>query len=297
MSRSKLILLARSLTLLASVGAPSLAIAADLLPPPPPPPAPIPVEVGGGWYLRGDVGVGATEYDSITTALGAPGAVLPTNYGIENGIVGDSYFAGGGVGYQFNSFLRGDVTAEYRGYSNFRFVERFDLPSNGNGQRNGVDVDSGKLRSIVTMANGYFDLGTWYGFTPFVGGGVGGAFHQVSGFIDQGAAGAAGGFGSARTKNSTTLAWAAHAGISYDVTPNFKVDVGYRYMNLGNVKTGSVECVPPTGCSLARYTVNDVVSHDVRIGLRYMLGGVIAAPLPPLAPAYEPMPGPVVRKY
>ena len=68
MGRSKLAALARSLTLLASVGAPSFALAADLglPPPPPPPPAPIPVDVGGGWYLRGDVGVGASELDTVT---------------------------------------------------------------------------------------------------------------------------------------------------------------------------------------------------------------------------------------
>jgi opacity protein-like surface antigen len=61
MARSKLVALVRTLTLAASVGAPSLAAAADLLPPPPPPPYAPPIEVGGGWYLRGDVG--ASVYD------------------------------------------------------------------------------------------------------------------------------------------------------------------------------------------------------------------------------------------
>jgi opacity protein-like surface antigen len=42
------------------------ALAADLLPPPPPmAPPPLPVEVGAGWYLRGDVGVGSLDFDNF----------------------------------------------------------------------------------------------------------------------------------------------------------------------------------------------------------------------------------------
>ncbi|GJE55171.1 MULTISPECIES: outer membrane protein [Methylobacterium] len=284
MGRSKLHALARSLTLLASVGAPCLAHAADLLPPPPPPP-PIPVDVGGGWYLRGDVGVGATQYEKVRTTLGTGGA-LPAGYVIENRTIEDQFFAGAGAGYQFNSFLRGDVTGEYRGGGQIRYTEKFPL-----GGGTGIDVNSAKFRSIVTMANGYIDLGTWWCLTPYIGGGVGAAFNQVSGYTDQGAGFAAGGFGTAPTKNTTSLAWAAQAGITYDVTPNFKVDVGYRYLNMGNAKTGTVTCVNDPTCSFASYKVSEITSHDVKIGLRFLLGGV-AAPMPI---AYEP--GPLITKY
>ena len=55
--RTKVLALARSLTLLASVGVPCLAQAADLLPPPPmPEPLPEPEVFAGGWYLRVDGG-------------------------------------------------------------------------------------------------------------------------------------------------------------------------------------------------------------------------------------------------
>ena len=146
-------------------------------------------------------------------------------------------------------------------------------------------------------ANGYVDLGTWCGFTPYLGGGVGTAFHQVSGFTDIGAGTAAGGFGTAKDKNTTSLAWAAQAGVSYNVTPNFKVDVGYRYIDMGSAKSGTVVCENSPDCAGATYKVKDITSHDVKIGVRYLLGGAVAAPLPPLAPAYEPAPGPLVRKY
>ena len=37
------------------------------------------------------------------------------------------------------------------------------------------DNDQGAVSSAVFLANGYVDIGTWWGVTPFVGAGVGGA--------------------------------------------------------------------------------------------------------------------------
>ncbi len=135
-------------------------------------------------------------------------------------------------------------------------------------------------RSVVVMANGYIDLGTWYGVVPFIGGGIGTAFHQLSGFSDQGFGNAAGGYGFARVKHSQTLAWAAMAGLSYSVTaePEARLALGYRYMNLGDVHSGVVNCVNQD-CGGATYKVKEVVtSHDVRLGMRWLLGGVAVWP-------------------
>lgn len=290
MSRTKLSVLARSLALLASVGAPCLAHAADLLPPPPPPPPP--VEIGGGWYLRGDVGVGAAELSEFTTFTGN-GSALPHGYVVDRAGFSDQFFAGGGVGYQFNNFLRGDVTGEYRGGGRIHASDSYDSYNPGYKSINKYD---GNLSTVVVLANGYVDLGTWWGFTPFIGAGVGSAFHRVDGFYDTGYGGAGGGFGAAKEKYTSSLAWAAQAGVAFDVTQNFKVEVGYRYLNMGTAKTGAVVCSNDPNCSLAYYKIKDIDSHDVKIGLRYLLGGV-AAPLPPLMPDYAPPPGPIVRKY
>ena len=53
---------------LVAVATSAPALAADLLPPPPPPPPPVVVEVGTGWYLRGDVGVGSQDFRSVDGA-------------------------------------------------------------------------------------------------------------------------------------------------------------------------------------------------------------------------------------
>lgn len=292
MRRLKLPALARSITLLVSVGAPCLAHAADLLPPLPPEPLPPPVEIGGGWYLRGDVGVGAVDIGKAKTKLLRGN--LPDGYAYDQLGAGDQFFAGGGVGYGFG-FFRGDVTAEYRGGTKLYAVDRFNgfFPDGTRGI--GVNKYDGKLSSVLVMANGYIDLGTWHGVTPFVGGGVGYAYHTISNFSDVGAGTALGGFGTAPDKHSGSFAWAAHAGLAYSVTPNVQLELAYRYLNMGQAKTGNVACINDPGCSLASYSFKNITSQDVKIGMRWLLGGVGVAALPPLAPSYEP--APLVRKY
>jgi opacity protein-like surface antigen len=81
------------------------------------------------------------------------------------------------------------------------------------------------------------------------------------------------------------MAWALHAGLAYKVTPNFTVELAYRYLNLGNAETGAL-----TGFDgsfqgqLER--INGLTSHDVKLGVRWLLN-----------PAPEPVaPPPLMRK-
>ena len=79
--------------------------------------APIPVPVVqefSGWYLRGDIGMTNQQVKSIWDVV-APGTSVGTKF-----LTFDSapmYSLGGG--YQFNNWLRVDVTGEYRGNAHF----------------------------------------------------------------------------------------------------------------------------------------------------------------------------------
>ena len=258
--------------------------AADLLPPPP---APEPVaDIGGGWYLRGDVGV--SKYDGGKfQSLGSPGTTdIQHDYGSGG-------FAGVGVGYQFTDWFRADVTGEYRFSTGWSGTDN-QLYTNAGFLINGNEKFNGNYSAAVVLLNGYFDLGTWWGFTPFVGGGVGYAYSWLSGFdtstqnyyvgagLNNGVNG-----GTIRDGNKGNFAWALHAGVSYDVTPNVKLELAYRYLNLGNMNTGVVDCY--CGASYAGLKFKDIESHDIKIGMRWMFG----AP----APAPEPYPEPIIRKY
>ena len=80
------------------------------------------------------------------------------------------------------------------------------------------------------MVNAFVDLGTWNCFTPFVGAGIGAAYNTAVGLHrHQSLASPASAFG--RNPSEWHFAWALYAGVSYNVTKNFKVDLTYRYLN------------------------------------------------------------------
>src|SRR5947209_2841174 len=87
--------------------------AADLGPIMQPPPAqPVQVEpMTNGWYLRGDIGVGAQQSKTFDHHQTNSAFVWPASWRIDQNSFGDATFIGGGIGYQLNSWLRFDATA------------------------------------------------------------------------------------------------------------------------------------------------------------------------------------------
>src|ERR1700676_3542482 len=79
------------------------------------PPAPV-VEFGG-WYLRGDIGFSNEGLRDLTFI--APDGSIPAQRNLSKGFDSAGVF-GLGVGYQFNSWLRADVTGEYRMSAHFQ---------------------------------------------------------------------------------------------------------------------------------------------------------------------------------
>src|SRR3984893_18102812 len=108
----------RSVKFLVAAGAASLlsstAFAADMAIAPPPMYSPPPVEEFGGWYLRGDIGMTNQSIKNLTNT--DPNAAAFTSNGIafDSAILWDI-----SVCYQLNNWFRGDVTAQWRGRSNF----------------------------------------------------------------------------------------------------------------------------------------------------------------------------------
>ena len=85
------------------------------------------------------------------------------------------------------------------------------------------------------------------------------------------------GAGFGRNSADWNLAWALHAGIAYTVSPNLKVELAYRYLNLGSV-TDTVDCIG--GCAPDSYKFSNLHSQDIMLGLRWACCEV--APPPPL---------------
>ncbi len=271
MARLKAILIAAAFV----VGIANVAGAADLLPPPPAPPE-APPEMNG-WYLRGDVGAGINMLSDQQSYFATS---VPGGFANDGSGVGVQGMIDLGAGYQFNNWFRFDVTGEYRWPTKYWGWESYTA---GCAAPNIACYDkySANISSAVFLANGYVDLGTWYGITPFVGAGVGGAYNMFNGLTDVGVE--TGGYGAAPDRGQFGLAWALMAGVSYWLTPNLKLEFGYRYLDLGNVASNPIIC----SCGGTNYESErfHLASNDIRLGLRYIFAEV-PPPAPPLITKY-----------
>jgi opacity protein-like surface antigen len=262
------------------------ALAADMPSIMPPPPAayappPQPCCDFGGWYLRGDVGMTNQKIKSLDNP--DPNATLftPVGMGFDSSMLWDV-----GVGYQLNNWFRFDVTAQYRGRSNFH-GSQFTTAFAGSAL---VDNYTASKSETVFMANGYVDLGTWWCVTPFIGAGVGTSYNQISSFRDDGFGNT---FGVARPSSIVyaadngkfNFAWALHAGVGYKVTPNTTIELAYSYMNLGDATTGVNSNFAGTATPQFPWTMKTITSNDLKLGVRFNLE--------PPAPV---MPMPLIRK-
>jgi opacity protein-like surface antigen len=254
--------------------------------PPPPPvyqPQPIiiqqpAVEFAGNWYLRGQVGYGITEASAMT--FDANAATAAANFNINDSSVSDSFFIGAGVGYEWNSWLRFDVTGEFRGGMKLSALANYTNPSFA------LDKYEANLRSYLFLANAYVDLGTWDCFTPFVGVGVGTSYNMFRDFSDFGVPTGGRGFG--RDTAQWDFAWALYAGITYNVSKNFKVDLSYRYLDYGSF-SDTIDCVGGCGSGGPLTYHVDLRSHDFMLAFRWLC---CELPAPPPKYYYPPPPPP-----
>ena len=73
------------------------------------------------------------------------------------------------------------------------------------------------------------------------------------------------------------FAWAAHAGVTYKVTPSMSIDLGYRYLAMGDGTTGPTRAFDNSFTNGGPFTFKSISSHDLKLGVRWMLE-------PPVAP-------------
>ncbi len=250
---------------LASAAAISLgceAFAADMPQPVIMQPVPVPVQEFNGWYLRGDIGMTNQKVKEIShpSFATAPGFTF-----LDKGEFTSGMSYGLGIGYQLNDWLRIDVTGEYRGGSNFTALDRYT---------NAGAYFTNDYRAVkkewLFLANAYLDLGTWWCITPFIGAGIGFTNLTIGNFRDTNVIASGGGWASDNTE--TNFAWALHAGAAYNVTQNFAIELSYRYLNLGDGKSGTLVNLDPTvssGNALSGVNFKDITSHDVRLGVRW----------------------------
>jgi opacity protein-like surface antigen len=188
-----------------------------------------------GWYLRGDIGY---RFQLTGTA-----SDFIAQY--DTSTLKDTYVLGGGAGYKAQWF-RADVTGDYGWRSEYSAATAAGAPS-----------VNAKFDTFTVLANGYIDLGTWGGFTPYVGAGIGGAEISIRDYKSV----------PPQTTFTPTaakwnVAWAAMVGVSYNLSYNVLIDVGYRHVNMGDAVGGP---------SKKELTVRKVTGDEIRVGIRYLI--------------------------
>ncbi|MER8711416.1 outer membrane protein [Mesorhizobium sp. M1295] len=209
----------------------------------------VPVEVGSGWYLRGDV-----SYLVQKSFKDEDFAFTPARFDEKE----DPIFASIGFGYHFNDYLRADLNVGY-------------LPGNkiDVGYNDGTTVASATLKNYAFsgILNGYVDLGTYVGITPYLGAGIGVVQSKrrlsASYFTDN--ANPADDFVLRDNKTQYSFAYTLNAGLAYQVSKNVSVDLGYQYFSAPDAEYVTAE-------SLTSFPIRKGINnHHVKVGLRYDL--------------------------
>ncbi len=258
----------------------SVAFAADMAIMPPPAYAPAPVvEDFGGWYLRGDIGFSNQRVGRLNNALDAG---LTTQSQTHN--FNTAGIFGLGVGYKVNNWFRADITGEYRGNSQYfgkdnitypgrrgyRHLSRHQERVGGAGQRlcrsRHLVVHDPVHRRRRRRRAGFHQR-----------------FHR-SEHCPQRRRSALPGLAYGDNHSKWNLAWALHAGVAYKVTPNFTVELAYRYLDMGDGLTGDLRTFDGTNNVNNPMTFKNITSHDLKLGVRWDLSS---------PPAYAP---PLMRK-
>lgn len=240
---------------------------------------------GRRFYVRGDVGLGRISFGGFSQEEleGNGGSFISES-------IGDPVILGAGLGWRMSPNLRLDVTGEYRSKVGVKGLDYLDADLiNPNGHLKANTLYQGDYSAVVGLLNGYWDIGTWNGFTPYLGAGIGIARNEMSGFTTTSSSTfVASGTGTVTTQATsgvaedsvrTSLAWALMAGTSYDLSPNAKLDIGYRYLDLGSgatAETGLIDCV--CGTVGQPLEAHDMTDHEIRIGIRWEIGDLGYAP-------------------
>jgi opacity protein-like surface antigen len=226
-----------------------------------------PIAYGPSWYARIH-GMWATYSNPDMTEAG--------RYNLTRTSIEDNWGIGGGIGYYFSRNIRADMTYEWREKNQYR-GSQLDLHGPLPGQRRfGVQSD-------VVLANVYYDIAPEHRISPYIGFGIGAAHHDVSAGTVIPVCGCGGTIDAA---SNWHVAGALMAGVSIDLFGSrghyvgstkddvgyapgraVKLDLGYRFLHLGEAATGPVRYLDGSRAS-PDPDVESIRAHEFRVGLR-----------------------------
>lgn len=170
------------------------------------------------------------------------------------------------VGSKINDAFSADISMDYRpsfskNYSTSATYEGINTTSNKNI----------KVKSFVTMINGYYNITTIdNNITPYITFGMGIANNKTNQFtIDS--VNSEGDTGSTIYSKGkrTNFAWKIGAGTKFALNSQFDLDLRYQYADLGKFTTGNTESFDGGAYESTRQLKGNLTSHELIIGLGY----------------------------
>jgi opacity protein-like surface antigen len=181
-----------------------------------------------GLYLAGRGGVVKHEYSQKSGKIAQLDA---------NGLDSNQLMLSGALGYRYDYF-RAELEYVWRNKSEEK-------------ENDGVLTHARSFKTYSYMLNGYIDLAPYRWFTPYINAGIGFTKLKYSdGYIFPD------GSKDSKTHDGnygpTRFTWSVGGGLSIKVTNRFNVDAGYRYYDMGSIKSA------------------DITAHEVYGGIRYV---------------------------
>lgn len=214
------------------------------------------------FYLRGDIGLalGTPSVETDTDPGSAIASLGPTtiNSNFGTGVMFDA-----GVGFQAFSFLRLEGTIGYVPSLAFK----------GNFGNNPATSTQSTVSALVGLATANVDIAAFTGrlpggVQPFVLGGLG--FATVTNGQEDDYANGVAFNGSISGATQTNFAWTVGGGVGIPVADRLTLDVTYRWLNLGERRTGSALLFNGTSTPTTPDRA-DLRVHTIMLGLRYQL--------------------------
>jgi opacity protein-like surface antigen len=232
------------------------------VPAPIPVPAPVPIPEAFTYYLRGDIQWGFSgnpsnsESGAIYGNAGVPldSRSIDTTNGVFSGSIGG--------GAYFSPRFRGDLTLDFRGEQNVDATATYtDV-----GPVSGSVRDNVRLRGTVGLANIYWDLLPRGHFTPYIGGGLGFVYNDISRNYTATQAGLT--VTGSSNDNNYGLAGALMAGVTMSWAPGWALDVGYRALYMSG---GSITTTLSGTAGTSSVDIGSQWEHQLRVGVRVHL--------------------------
>ena len=133
------------------------------------------------------------------------------------------------------------------------------------------------VKSYTMMFNAYHDLGKFGGFVPYVGAGLGWAYHKMGDVMIHDPNSPNPQMG----EDKLSFAWSLMAGVGYQLTDRAILDVGYRYIDMGLARSSHIDSAFERN---PRLEIDDMRAHEFKVGIRYHFGTDCCA-----QPSYVPM--------